>query len=69
MFHPPTFHTESVFEPAKLDEPIGCICGNKAPMHGRLCVWTTSPQDPEPGWYIACNATCILKRITEGHAS
>lgn len=68
MFHPPTFHAESVMEPEKLDRPIHCICGNQVTMRGHLCVWTTCSKDPVPGWYVACDGQCIVAKITEGSA-
>lgn len=69
MFHPPAFQAASLnLSDEKLDGQMKCLCGKNVTLRDCLVCWTTSPNDPEPGWYPACHGNCIVAHITEGNA-
>lgn len=69
MFHPPTYQAASLnFSDERLDTPMKCLCGKDVKLRDCLASYTTSPNDPVPGWYAACHGNCVVAHITEGNA-
>lgn len=66
MFIPPAFAANSIFDDQKLNEELHCLCGNKVKIKDHIALWTTTPQDKVPGWYVACHGQCIVAKIVEG---